>query len=53
MWVASAEYRGDIRVSNDILKQLSEAYRRIRNTARFILGNLGISIPQHQLFMNS
>ncbi len=40
MWVASAEYRGDIRVSDDILKQLSEAYRRIRNTARFILGNL-------------
>lgn len=48
MWVASAEYRGDIRVSNDILKQLSEAYRRIRNTARFILGNLGDFDPaQH------
>lgn len=40
LWVASAEFRGDIRISNDILKQLSEAYRRIRNTARFILGNL-------------
>lgn len=40
MWVASAEYRSDIRVSQDILKQLSDAYRRIRNTARFILGNI-------------
>ena len=40
LWVASAEFRGDIRISDDILKQLSEAYRRIRNTARFILGNL-------------
>lgn len=40
MWVASSEYRGDIRVSQDILKQLSDAYRRIRNTARFILGNI-------------
>lgn len=40
LWVASAEYRGDVRVSEDILKQLAEAYRRIRNTARFILGNL-------------
>lgn len=40
LWVASSEFRGDIRISEDILKQLSDAYRRIRNTARFILGNL-------------
>ena len=40
MWVASAEYRGDVRISEDILGQLSEAYRRIRNTARFLLGNV-------------
>lgn len=40
LWVSSAEFRGDVRISDDILKQLSEAYRRIRNTARFILGNL-------------
>ena len=40
MWVASAEYRGDIRISDEIMKQLSEAYRRIRNTARFLLGNI-------------
>lgn len=38
LWVASSDYHADIRVSNDILKQLSEVYRKIRNTARFILG---------------
>ena len=40
LWVASSDYHADIRVSNDILKQLSEVYRKIRNTARYILGNL-------------
>lgn len=40
LWVTSLDYHSDIRVSNDILKQLSETYRKIRNTARFILGNL-------------
>ncbi len=40
LWVASSDYHADIRISKDILKQLSEAYRKIRNTARFILGNL-------------
>jgi isoleucyl-tRNA synthetase len=40
LWVASIDYRVDVRLSNDILKQLSEAYRKIRNTARFILSNI-------------
>ncbi|MBE3576989.1 MAG: isoleucine--tRNA ligase [Limnochordales bacterium] len=40
LWVSSADYRGDIRVSPSILAQMAEVYRRIRNTARFILGNL-------------
>lgn len=40
LWVASLDYKVDARLSKDILKQLSEAYRKIRNTARFILGNL-------------
>lgn len=40
LWVASSDYHADIRISPDILKQLSEAYRKIRNTARYILGNL-------------
>ncbi len=38
LWVASSDYHADIRISKDILKQLSEIYRKIRNTARFILG---------------
>lgn len=40
LWVASSDYHSDIRISDDILAQLSEAYKKIRNTARFILGNL-------------
>lgn len=40
LWVASLDYRVDVRLSKDILKQLSEAYRKVRNTARYILGNL-------------
>ena len=40
LWVASSDYQSDINISRDILKQMSEAYRKIRNTARYILGNL-------------
>ncbi len=40
MWVASSDYNEDIRISPEILIRLSEAYRKIRNTARFILSNL-------------
>ena len=40
LWVASEDYREDIRVSDEILKRLSESYRKIRNTCRFLLGNL-------------
>ncbi len=40
LWVSSEDYRNDIRISEEILKRLSECYRRIRNTSRFILGNL-------------
>ncbi|MBQ9742686.1 MAG: isoleucine--tRNA ligase [Ruminococcus sp.] len=40
LWVASSDYHVDIRISKEILKQLSEAYRKIRNTARYILGNI-------------
>ena len=39
LWVVSSDYKTDVRLSNDILKQLSESYRKIRNTARYILGN--------------
>jgi isoleucyl-tRNA synthetase len=40
LWVSASDYRDDIRISQGILKQLSDAYRRIRNTSRFMLGNL-------------
>ena len=40
LWVASVEYREDIRISDQILNRLVDAYRRIRNTCRFILGNI-------------
>ncbi len=40
LWVASSDYKTDIRISKDILKQLSEVYRKIRNTSRYILGNI-------------
>ncbi len=40
LWVAAADYRGEIAISDDLLKRISDAYRRMRNTARFLLGNL-------------
>ncbi len=40
LWTASEDYRDDIRISDNILKQLADAYRKIRNTVRFLLGNL-------------
>lgn len=40
LWVSSADYRSDLAVSPNILSQLSDAYRKIRNTCRFLLGNL-------------
>ena len=40
LWIASADYRNEMSVSDDILKRSADAYRRIRNTARFLLGNL-------------
>jgi len=40
LWIASSDYSGDIRISDEIVKHLAESYRRIRNTIRFLLGNL-------------
>lgn len=40
LWVASVDYQADVRVSDPILKQVAEVYRKIRNTFRFLLGNL-------------
>ena len=40
LWVASSDYTVDVRAGKEIFRQLSEAYRKMRNTARFMLGNL-------------
>ena len=40
LWVASIDYQSDCKIGNDILKQVSETYRKIRNTFRFLIGNL-------------
>ena len=40
LWVASVDYQADIRISKDLIKQISDSYRKIRNTYRFLLGNL-------------
>lgn len=40
LWVASTEFTSDVRISKEIIKQTSESYRKIRNTFRFLLGNL-------------
>jgi len=40
LWVASEDYRDDVKVSDEILGQVADAYRKIRNTIRFLLGNL-------------
>jgi isoleucyl-tRNA synthetase len=40
LWVAAEDYRDDIKISNEILKHLADSYFRIRNTFRFLLGNL-------------
>ncbi|HWR89788.1 MAG TPA: class I tRNA ligase family protein, partial [Dissulfurispiraceae bacterium] len=40
LWVSAEDYRDDVRLSKEILSRLTEAYRKIRNTARFLLGNI-------------
>ncbi len=46
LWVLSSDFKSDISISRDILKQISEAYRKIRNTARYILGNISDFNPE-------
>lgn len=45
LWVASSDYHSDVRISFEYLKQLSDGYRKVRNTARYILGNLSDFTP--------
>lgn len=53
LWVASSDYHADIRISKEILKQLSEVYRKIRNTARFILGCISDFDPNKNMVEDS
>jgi isoleucyl-tRNA synthetase len=48
LWIASADYSNEMSLSQEILKRNADAYRRLRNTARFLLGNLdGFDPAQH------
>ena len=47
LWVASEDYQDDIKVSDEILKQVSDSYRKIRNTIRYFLGNLDDFQPEN------
>jgi isoleucyl-tRNA synthetase len=49
LWVAATDYRGEMTVSNEILKRTSDGYRRLRNTARFLLSNLDDFNPAQNL----
>ncbi|ETT85786.1 isoleucine--tRNA ligase [Viridibacillus sp. FSL R5-0477] len=46
LWVASVDYTADVRISMDIMKQVSEVYRKIRNTLRFLHGNVSDFNPK-------
>lgn len=52
LWVASADYHADIRISPEILKQISDNYRKLRNTARYCLGNLYDFDPDKDMVSN-
>lgn len=52
LWVASADYHADIRISPKILKQISDNYRKLRNTARYCLGNLYDFDPDKDMVSN-
>lgn len=48
LWVATVDYQSDVRISNEMMTQIAEGYRKIRNTIRFMLGNLdGFNPTQH------
>ena len=53
LWIASQDYRGDVPLSENIIKNISQAYRSIRNNFRFQIGNLFDFTPQHHLVVFS
>ncbi len=52
LWVGSQEYQADVKMSERVMTQLSEAYRKIRNTIRFALGNLNDFDPSRHVVAN-
>ena len=46
LWVATTAYQSDVRISDELIKQTAESYRKIRNTFRFILGNISDFDPK-------
>ena len=48
LWVVAADYAGDLRISEEILRYHADAYRRIRNTLRFLIGNLHDHAPERE-----
>ncbi|MFI3184389.1 MAG: isoleucine--tRNA ligase [Methylococcaceae bacterium] len=52
LWVAATDYRGEMTVSDEILRRTSDGYRRLRNTARFLLSNLDDFDPAQHLVEN-
>lgn len=53
LWVASVDYSGDVSIGPNIIKQTFESYRKLRNTARFLLGNLADFAPEGQSRSNA
>ncbi len=49
LWVAAIDYRGDVTMGQEVLKRVSDAYRKIRNTVRFLLGNISDFDPDQHL----
>lgn len=48
LWVATVDYQSDVRISNDMMNQIAEGYRKIRNTFKFMLGNLDGFKPEKE-----
>ena len=53
LWVLSSDYQSDVSLSKDILKQITEVYRKMRNTARYILGNTSDFDPDKDMVQYS
>ena len=52
LWVAQSDYTVDLRIGDEILKGVTDSYRKLRNTARFLLGNLGTYSDQDDISYN-